>query len=275
MSASGTTRASTAAKRSLWLALAGLLAYPIGIAVLPHSVRDGAASSLWALMFLVPPIACAGGLVSSVLLLAAGRPRRGLLAAIAAFVIGGAAALGSGPLVFALLSQGEGITARAQSSACMSNLKQLGTALVMYTEDYDGRVPPTAGWNEPLRSRVLTYTSDRTGKLPLLECPAAPAGTPSYAMNASLAGVRLGEIDAPERAAALFDSKPGRNLAGGPELLPQPVRHRGDNIAFADGHVKHLKRGSPDVQWHAERSKPAAGPARQLVDPLSPNLRTP
>src|SRR5918994_5557325 len=49
--------------------------------------------------------------------------------------------------------------AKARQSACLSNMKQLGTGLIMYAQDYDETLPlndyignglaPLAGWRDP------------------------------------------------------------------------------------------------------------------------------
>src|SRR5437016_13930229 len=35
---------------------------------------------------------------------------------------------------------------KARQAACLSNLKQVGTALMMYGQDYDERMPVTCSW---------------------------------------------------------------------------------------------------------------------------------
>src|SRR5688572_6963248 len=38
----------------------------------------------------------------------------------------------------------------AQKTSCASNLKQIATGLLMYTQDYDDRLPPAATWQTEL-----------------------------------------------------------------------------------------------------------------------------
>src|SRR5438093_143359 len=65
---------------------------------------------------------------------------------------------------------------KARQAACLSNLKQVGTALVMYGQDYDERMPVTCSWG-----RGWTWFSKALGG------PCAQAGiTASTPLNTSL-----------------------------------------------------------------------------------------
>jgi prepilin-type processing-associated H-X9-DG protein len=55
-------------------------------------------------------------------------------------------------------------------------------------------------------------------------------------MNITLRGKREKDLKDPAHTVMFFDSVPGNNLAGGPELLPLKPRHKKYNIVFADGH---------------------------------------
>lgn len=45
----------------------------------------------------------------------------------------------------------------AQVTRCVNNLKQMGTALTLYTDDYSGKFPPTTtGWGRAVSSTQLT-----------------------------------------------------------------------------------------------------------------------
>ncbi len=133
-----------------------------------------------------------------------------------------------------------------QTSTCMSNLKSISLGTMQYAQDYDQRFPPTGHWNAVL----LPYyrSSD------VLRCPSTPRGSePGYAMNKSLGTVPLKTVIAPADTAGIFESIPGKDQAGGIELLPVPGRHSGGNdIGFADGHVKWRR----DVDYGEIRWKP-------------------
>jgi hypothetical protein len=123
-------------------------------------------------------------------------------------------------------------------STCLSNTKQIGLGLGMYRDDYDQYMPPGEQWNDA----VITYARSPM----LLLCPSSEERqVPSYAINGRLVGIRTDRVRAPESTVVLFDSVPGRNMHGGPELLPRPPRHRQNEagepcaaVGFADGHAR-------------------------------------
>ena len=44
----------------------------------------------------------------------------------------------------------------ARQSLCLSNGKQIGMAMLMYSQDYDERLPPIGSATEPVRTRLRT-----------------------------------------------------------------------------------------------------------------------
>lgn len=120
----------------------------------------------------------------------------------------------------------------SRDNLCLSNIKCISLSLLIYAEDYDGMLPPFAKWN---------YYTD---KPQLLICPSAESKLPSYALNATLRKLSLNGIEKPDESVMVFDSEPGRNRSGGPELLPLKSRHwrnqSGENIGFADGHAERV-----------------------------------
>ncbi len=126
---------------------------------------------------------------------------------------------------------------QAWQEACMSNQKQLGLAMMQYMQDYDEHYPFAANWNQAL----APYIKDSS----VLKCPLIRNDLPGYALNRSLASAQLRFVPSPASTAGIYESIPGVNLSGGPELLPVPGRHNdGNNIGFADGHVKWYRDGS-------------------------------
>jgi len=71
-----------------------------------------------------------------------------------------------------------------------------------------------------------------------LACPDAESdAVPSYAMNRSLSGAKVGDIRDPAGTILFFEV----DESGRPE-----ARHKGGmNCGFVDGHVKRLKGGPP------------------------------
>lgn len=114
---------------------------------------------------------------------------------------------------------------------CLSGLKQISISMFMYCEDYDSHFPPGNKWN---------IVDPRMRKYPMA-CPDTNAKLPTDALNSSMHDLR--HIADPGNTVCVFESKPGENLCGGPELLPSAPRHSGgDHIGFADGHVKWVMR---------------------------------
>jgi prepilin-type processing-associated H-X9-DG protein len=117
--------------------------------------------------------------------------------------------------------------ATAQQSTCLSNLKHLSLAMLMYAQDYDERYPAQRqDWSKATEP----YFKNRN----TLQCPADP-NLPSYAINGTLLGHKLGDVPSPAELVLQFESDDLKTVA---------YRHNdGANYSFADGHCKWLRRG--------------------------------
>lgn len=165
-------------------------------------------------------------------------------------------------------------------SRCRSNMKQLASALAMYTMDYDNRYPPHA-YTQGARSVTLPfllhpYLKNRgvwqcTMTLKQGDQTGAYDGSPddasvSYgynwlALSPNGVGVSEKRIGKPTETVALVESN--SYLAAPPPLIPAlggtpPVyRHnRSTIIAWADGHVKSEGPGKLEAIADAEGGKP-------------------
>jgi thioredoxin 1 len=116
-------------------------------------------------------------------------------------------------------------------AACLTHLKNIALAFMMYAEDRDGCFPDATKWMDELSPYLKNEV--------VFQCPAAPDLPWGYAMNAGLSRRDIAEIDDPSVVAIAFDSHYGtQNAAGGPEAVCNPPRHEGgNNYAYADGHV--------------------------------------
>jgi len=170
---------------------------------------------------------------------------------------------------------------KARSVSCLSNMRQLGIALDMYTSDYDetlfffghavdpSRVDPTTplGANAANRwwNQIIPYTSNVPD---LLVCPSDDLRTPngadgkprSYVANRAAESLALAQVDTPasiivvtEKHGVFDDSwfEPPKNYydksATPPQNLPVMAldRHQGGaNCVFFDGHAKWMSRGA-------------------------------
>jgi len=174
---------------------------------------------------------------------------------------------------------------KARQTSCLSNLNQMGKAVLMYAQDYDERVPPsyqraTPGADWPLikwAAHVVPYVKNSQVFL----CPSDSAaradngnnsvGLISYHANPQLMpGVRgdfdgaIGTITAPAQTHMLFDAwaayqycaVPNMQAGNGNACNARPCgiridgvdisRHNsGFNTVMADGHAKWFGAGSP------------------------------
>jgi prepilin-type N-terminal cleavage/methylation domain-containing protein/prepilin-type processing-associated H-X9-DG protein len=103
---------------------------------------------------------------------------------------------------------------KARQSTCLSNLKQIGLAMMMYVQDYDETFPfaqtsfadtaPYPGGDATWRAVLQPYIKNGQGRGSLLSCPSDPAlqanGSTSYAVN----GVLFGANEAPQGALTGF-----------------------------------------------------------------------
>ena len=110
-----------------------------------------------------------------------------------------------------------------------------------YAEDNNGEWPPGPTWCDVLHNKYGR-------RLDQFKCPADKVGPCSYAMNKH--AVNLG-VSMPSNMVLLFESRPGWNQVGGPELL-DTTNHvgRGCKVSLGDGRMEFVpisKLG--DLQW--------------------------
>jgi prepilin-type processing-associated H-X9-DG protein len=113
------------------------------------------------------------------------------------------------------------------AQSCQGNLQQIGTAMAVYAEDNDDRLPPAGAW-----TAVATAYSRASN---LLRCPrdGSPPFRPSYEFAEPLAGLSL----------SMLRSRPLTPLVyeGGPGFFARRHDQRG-NAWFPDGHVRLVTR---------------------------------
>ncbi|MFQ5810183.1 MAG: prepilin-type N-terminal cleavage/methylation domain-containing protein [Armatimonadota bacterium] len=155
---------------------------------------------------------------------------------------------------------------KARQTSCLSNLRQLGAATMMYVQDYDGAYPMSAYLAETCVATFNTQIEPYVKSNYLGQCPSDPEAmdqvamfifipmcgkTPryvSYATNLSVLAdrfvppgvpvVRESAITRPADTVLLYD---GNVSDGFPRVLPVQARHNGMfNANFADGHSKAI-----------------------------------
>jgi prepilin-type processing-associated H-X9-DG protein len=149
-------------------------------------------------------------------------------AGVSILLLAGVAILGA--ILFPVFAQAR---ERARQAVCMSHLNQMSQALAMYSQDYDDRLPRRATWMDGLGP----YTHQEA----VFHCPSVRASGPAaygYAFNSALASQKRSKLPQPASVRALYDSSNLARNAGDPGTsLPNPPRHLGNVIAYADGHV--------------------------------------
>lgn len=126
---------------------------------------------------------------------------------------------------------------RARQTACLSNLKQLGTAVLMYSQDYDERFPIGKEWMDGVEPYVK---NDR-----VFRCPSASQSSESdygYAFNSELSQKAQAKIAKPDQTLMLFESTNLKyNAVDTASSLPQPGIHKGfNNVCYVNGTAKSV-----------------------------------
>ena len=126
---------------------------------------------------------------------------------------------------------------------CANNLRQIGLAMQVYNIENDGKYLTADKWCDLLIKYAEVPPEG-------FRCKGAPQqGQCNYAMNKNLENVDRGS--APPDMVLVFESSPGWNQSGGPELLTTD-NHRGDgcNVLFVDGHVEFIEKQNLDeLKW--------------------------
>lgn len=135
----------------------------------------------------------------------------------------------------------------AHRMVCASNMSGLGKAMLIYAYDSNDMYPSPSKWCD------LLIEQGDVNEI-IFVCKGAPEGPCNYAMNKNVE--QLGS-NAPPDMVLLFESQPGWNLSGGPEILTTDNHQReGCNILFVDGHVEFIKpEDINNLRWTAEQDK--------------------
>ncbi len=125
---------------------------------------------------------------------------------------------------------------------CGQNMSGLGSAMLIYANDYDDEFPTQTEWCDLL----MKYADVPREQF---RCKGALEGPCNYAMNKNV--WNFSKRDIPPDMVVLFETHPGWNQVGGPELLTTD-NHQGQgcNILFADNQVRFIKTRDIDkLKW--------------------------
>jgi prepilin-type processing-associated H-X9-DG protein len=146
----------------------------------------------------------------------------------------------------------------SEETNCKRHLKQLGMALLMYSSDYDGRLPRAEHWEDGLHH----YHKN----LSLLACPGRPDVEAGYAYNLLLNRRLMKDSSQPSQTPAIFDSSLGQHNAA--DRLQSFTKPHGFSeaktgvVLFLDGHVRPMEvspRASAGFALPKPVGKPSSG----------------
>jgi prepilin-type processing-associated H-X9-DG protein len=135
----------------------------------------------------------------------------------------------------------------AHRVVCSANMHGIANAISMYADENDA-FPTTSKWCDLLVDNQ--YVNEMQ-----FRCRAAPEGPCNYAINSNIE--KLGTATPPPDMVLLFETHPGWNQSGGPEILTTE-NHHGDgcNVVFIDGHVRFVRQHEfKDLMWTAQKNE--------------------
>ncbi len=131
---------------------------------------------------------------------------------------------------------------------CGENLHSLGLAMRAYAADNNGQFPTSARWCDLLAATMNV-------NLRMFQCRGAGGERCNYALNKNIDGLGF---NAPGDMVLLFESRPGWNQAGGPEILTTDYHQQeGCNVTLVNGSTLFMK--GPDLaelRWTVDRRPP-------------------
>jgi hypothetical protein len=139
---------------------------------------------------------------------------------------------------------------------CERNLGNLEAMVFFYRRSHNGQYPKASHWCDQLLEHSKNWDEEHGVYEPTEEffiCPAVPEGRCTYSMNPYCGP------NSPNNVVFLFESKPGWNQFGGPELLTTE-NHGGEgcHIIFNDprGHAEFvIPDRFSELKWKSEQAR--------------------
>ncbi len=134
-----------------------------------------------------------------------------------------------------------GVVRRTQ---CISNLKSIVQASLLYAEANNDRLMPSLYWTDSLSSHTKNMES-------MFQCPCAPLEHNSfgYAYNSRLSGARVSDFELPEHTVVAYESSVWRKNTADPLTSfsgPYSPKREGSqraNVAYLGGFVERMVEG--------------------------------
>jgi hypothetical protein len=182
------------------------------------------------------------GIISGIAALVRIKRAKGQLGACVTAIFGIVICAASG---FALLNAFQNDRERVYRMVCGCWLRELGTAMQVYTGEFDGKYPTAEKWCDLL---IQSGYIDEKQFVCRSALKKGDKGRSHYAMNPNC------EPNSPKDVVLLFETKGGWNQYGGPEILTfENHKGKGCNILFNSGHVKFVKPEQVGkLKWKAE-----------------------
>ena len=138
------------------------------------------------------------------------------------------------PLLMAILMPALArVRTLAQETVCATNMSELGNAAFIYANDNNNTLPTPSKWCD-----LLIENTDVSEEL--FHCSGASEGLCNYAINKNIENIGA---DTPPDIVLLFETSPGWNQSGGPEILTTD-NHKGEgcNVMYTDGRVEFVRK---------------------------------
>jgi prepilin-type processing-associated H-X9-DG protein len=173
------------------------------------------------------------GVISLVKISKSGGRLKGNGFAIAGIAVPAVSAVFMVPLMLGILMPALVRTQQiASRMICGNNLSELGKMMLIYAGDYDEKFPTPSKWCD-----ILNNYAEINPKT--FRCRGASEGPCNYAININIE--KLNKSSPPDMV-LMFETHPGWNQAGGPEILTTDYHeNEGCNILFADLHVEFVR----------------------------------
>ena len=143
------------------------------------------------------------------------------------------------------------LSSRGYVMVCRTQLSFLGRAIRIYANDHDDKFPNPAKWCDLLNKHAEVTKRG-------LRCYGASEGPCNYAMNKNVE--KLDIRRSPSDLVVLFETHPGWNQSGGPEILTTD-NHQGEgcNVLFANVNTEAVKfvktEDLDDLKWDIENNE--------------------
>ena len=134
--------------------------------------------------------------------------------------------------------------ALAYQMVCGTNMSGLGRAMFIYASENNNTFPTPSKWCD-----LLIENTDVSAEIFL--CRGSNEGPCSYAMNENIKNT---DVNNPSDIVLLFETYPGWNQFGGPEILSID-NHAGEgcNVMYLDGRVEFIKQENfNNLRWTDE-----------------------